>query len=508
MNPEPSLTLDGESLTCRGLAEAAARPAPAVALAPAARRRLTAARGVVTDALAAGEAVYGLTTGLGARATQRLSEAELAAFSWQTLRGRALSLGAPLPAEQVRAAMIVRLNTLGRGGAGCDPAVADHLAACLAAGLTPLVRESGSIGASDLLLGATLGLALVGEGEMADAAGRVGPSAEVLRAAGLEPLAPGPRDGLALANHSSFSGALAALYAVRAETALEAVQRTAALSMEGFRANLSPLDPAGLALRPQAGQAEAAAGLRALLAGSGLEAPGAARRLQDPLSFRTLPQTHGAGFAALAVAAAAAQDEINGASDNPAVLLDESGSGSGRVVSTGAFQTPWLTVALEGLSRALAQVAQLLVARLAKLLAERFTGLPLFLARPGADSNGFAPLMKLAEALLAELLQAAQPVPLWPSVNAEGVEDALTNAPLAARQGLRLLEAFERLLAIEALVAAQAVELRGCADSLSPALAPLLPGIRRHAAPLAEDRPLAAEVEALAAAFREGALVG
>ncbi|MEX2630756.1 MAG: aromatic amino acid lyase [Tistlia sp.] len=496
-----TLLLDGESLTCRALAAAAATARPAVGLDGPARERLAAARAVVTRALASGEAVYGLNTGLGARATQRLSAEELAAFSLQTLRGRALSLGAPLPAEVVRAAMIVRLNTLGRGAAGCDPAVAAFLETCLARGLTPLVREGGSIGASDLLLGATLGLALVGEGELVDSTGRVGPAAEVLRAAGLAPLALGPRDGLALANHSSFSGALAALFVARAETALTAVQQAAALSMEGFRANLSPLDPAALALRPQPGQAQAAEGLRRLLAGGGLEAPGAARRLQDPLSFRTLPQTHGAGFAALETARAAAEAEINGASDNPAVLL-----GEGRVVSNGAFQTPWLTLAAETLSRALAQVAVLLVARCSKLLAERFTGLPLFLARPGADSNGFAPVMKLAEALLAEVLLAAQPVAIWPSVNADGVEDALTNAPLAARQGLRLLAAFERLVAIEAVIAAQAVELRGCATTLSPALGEVLARVRRHSPALAEDRPLAAEIEALSAAIRGGAL--
>lgn len=501
-----ALILDGEGLTCRALAEAAARPRLRARLSPAAQARLLEARAVVTRALESGEAVYGLTTGLGARATERLSNETLAAFSRQTLRGRALAMGTPLPAESVRAAMIVRLNGLGRGAAGCAPAVADFLVACLERGLTPVVRETGSIGASDLLLGATLGLALAGEGELQDADGRRGSSAELIAAAGLAPLDLGPRDGLALANHSSFSGALAALAVARAGTALEALQCTAALSMEGFRANLSPLDAAALALRPQPGQEAAAAGLRRLFEGSTLAAPGAARRLQDPLSFRTLPQTHGAAFAALEIARVAAEAEINGASDNPAVLLGPGQPGGGRVVSTGAFQTPWLTLAVETSSRALAQAAVLLVARCSKLLSERFTGLPLFLARPGADSNGFAPVMKLAEALLAEVLQHAQPVVVWPSVNAEGVEDALTNAPLAARNGLRLLEALERLIAVEAAIAAQAVELRGAAAGLSDALAGTLSTVRRHLAPLVEDRPLSAELEVLAGAVRRGEL--
>src|SRR5690554_2382003 len=181
-----ALRLDGETLTCHVLAEAAGQPRLRVEIAEKARRRLTEARAVVNRALESGEAVYGLTTGLGARATERLSNEALAAFSLQTLRGRALTMGAPLAPEIVRAAMIVRLNGLTRGAAGCSPAVADFLAACLEAGLSPVVRETGSIGASDLLLGASLGLALVGEGELEDADGRRGPGRELLRAAGLE----------------------------------------------------------------------------------------------------------------------------------------------------------------------------------------------------------------------------------------------------------------------------------------------------------------------------------
>ena len=154
-------------------------------------------------------------------------------------------------------------------------------------------------------------------------------------------------------------------------------------------------------------------------------------------------------------------------------------------------------MALEAVARALLQVATALAARLSTLLSSRFTELPLFLATPGSDSNGFAPVMKIVEALLAEIAHAAQPVALWPSLNADGVEDSLTNAPLAAKNLTRLVERFAHLVAIELLVACQAAELRG-AEPQPTALASLREAIRKVAPPLTEDRPLGDDIERLA----------
>ncbi len=489
------LLLTGDGLSVEELA-AVARGGQLVAIDPAGETRLEAARRVVEAALAAGEPVYGLNTGLGARASESLTGEALQAFSYQTIRGRAQALGGPLPAEAVRAAMLVRLNGFLRGASGVSPAVAHGLRDCLNAGVTPVVGETASIGAGDLCWMASLARAVIGEGEMQDASGRVGPAGEVLRSAGLAPLVLGPKDGLALANNSGMTAGLAGLAVAEAARLIDAQQAATALSLEAFRANLSPLDPAVLAARPQTGQAEAAAQLRALLAGSALLEPGAARRLQDPLSLRNVAQIHGAALAALAWARGAAEQEINGSGDNPVVLLEEE-----RMLSGGGYHTPLLTLALESLSRALLQVAKAQVARLSKLLSPRFSDLPLFLATPGSHSNGFAPLMKVVEALVAEIAHLSQPVALWPSLNADGVEDCLTNAPLAAKSLSQLLGAERRLVAIELIVACQAADLRGL-TSLPPALEVLRSQVRDLVPPLETDRPLGQEIERLSEALQ------
>jgi len=494
-SPRPVHRLTGSDLTCEAL-EQAARLDADVALCEGGASRMAAARSLIDEAVDQALPVYGVTTGLGAKVGEVLSGEALAAFSWQTLRGRAHAVGAAMPADQVRAAMIVRLNTFLRGAAGVSPDVARHLEACLRAGLAPVVGETASVGAGDLVWNATWALALMGEGPIADATGTVRPGAEALAAAGIAPPELGPRDGLALANNASFSAALATLGVARAARLFEAVQTAAALSMEGFRANLSPLDADVLALRPQPGQEEAAAGLRERLAGSGLWQEGAARRLQDPLSLRNIVQVHGAVHAALGFAREAAEMEINGASDNPVVLVDQN-----RIVSGGAYHTPHLTNAVETLSRALVQLTVMQLARISKMVSARFTDLPLFLARPEGNSNGFAPVMKTAEALAMEVVHAAAPAPQWSSINADGVEDSMTGTPTAAKALLRLLGHARRLCALELIVAAQAVDLRGA--EVAPGMRMIHGRIRGFSPRLVDDRPLGGEIDAVAEVLDE-----
>ncbi len=456
-------------------------------------QRMRVARRVVEKALEEGEAVYGLTTGLGARVTERLAVEELTAFSYQTVRGRAHAVGPPLASEYVRAAMIVRLNTLLKGASGASPATAGFLRECLNQGLTAVIGETASIGAGDLCWGATLALSLIGEGEMTDRYGTAGPAGELLARTGLRPLVLGPRDGLALANHSSFSAAIGAIGVWRARQLFVATQAASVLSLEAFGANLSAFDPSILTLRPQPGQSEAAGQILRLLEGSRLSNHDNARRLQDPISLRNIPQVHGSALASIGFAREAVEAEINGASDNPAIDV-----ASGTARSTGAYHTPHLTIAIETQSRALTHVAALQVARISKMLSHRFTELPLFLASPGANSNGFAPVMKVAEALFAEIQHLAQPVPVWPSVNADGAEDGLTNAPLAVKNAAALVNKSRLLTAIELIVATQAAELRDLGDSIAPRLKALTSVVRSVSGPLVEDRPLGRDIEAVA----------
>ncbi len=464
-----------------------------VSLAPAALERMAAARAVVEDHLSRNAPVYGLTTGLGSRVTHRLPRETLAAFSVQTLRGRANAVGPRLPAPVVRAVMLARLNGLLAGGSGADPKVAEQLASFLNRALHPAIPSIGSIGAGDLCVLAHLGLALIGDADAEiEAEGRVLPADEALARAGIAALTLAPKDGLAICNASAFTAGQAALALARAEDLLQTLQVSAALSMEGFRANLSPLDPRAVAARPAPGQVWAADQVMKLLAGGALVTPGAARRVQDPISLRCVAQVHGSLRAAIDFARPAVAAELNGACDNPLVLADD-----GQIISTGNFHTPALALALETLAQAIAQTAALSVSRTCRLLIERLSGLPANLSPHGPTSSGFAPLLKVAESLLQDIRHKAQPAPIDLRWAADGVEDDLTNAPLAARKLSESLESLVLVAACELIVAAQAVELSK-AEPLGRGTAAALAVVRDVVPPLDEDRPHGRAVERLA----------
>ncbi len=488
--------MDRESLILTGFdleparVAGVARDGLPVEMAPEALERMALSRAVVETHVDENIPVYGLTTGLGPRVTHRLSRAEMAEFSELTVLARSTALGPALPRDQTRALLLVRLNGLLAGGAGASLEIADALARLLNRGLHPVVPSVGSVGASDLCQMAHLGLALLGEGEM-EAGGRRLPAREALREAALEPLRLGPKDGLAICNASAATAGRAALVLHDAGGLLDLAQVAAALSMEGFRANTSPITAEAAAARPQPGQEYAAAGLRRLLDGGALLDPGAARRLQDPISLRCVSAVHGSLKAALDFLEPILDADLNGSADNPLVLFEEE-----RIVSTGNFHTPALALGLDTLAMALAQAAALSVSRSVALLAERLSGLPGTLSPQGLSRSGMAPLLKTGEALLAEVRHLAQPVPhdlRWP---ADGVEDDITNAPLAARKAGDIVWRLRQILAIELMVAAQAVDLAE-PPSLGRGTEIAHDLVRGVVDGLDEDRPLAPDVVAL-----------
>jgi histidine ammonia-lyase len=485
------LPLTGSDLTPEALV-AVARGRRPVALAAEALARMAASRDVVERYLAEGRPAYGLTTGLGPRVVERVPREELAAFSGIMVLGRAQAVGEKLPADVVRAAMLARANGLALGGAGAQSAVAEALVALLNAGVHPVVPSIASVGAADLCLMAHIGLALIGEGE-AELGGTVLPAAVALAQAGLAPLALGPKDGLAICSANAVSAGHGALVLVDGAALLAQADLAAALTMEGFRANLTPIDARAAAARPAPGQAETAARLRGFLAGGALTEPGAARRVQDPLSLRCVSQVHGSLWAALGFARAALEPELNGAGDNPLVLIEAQ-----EMISTGNFHTPALALAFDTLGLAFAQVANLAVNRVQRLLTERFSGLPAGLTARNMTRVGFGAATKTLEALAVEIRHLANPVSVDQRAGADNVEDDTTNAPYAVAKTARIVERLRLVTAFELIVAAQAVELakvprlgRGT-EAAYRALRALVP-------PLDEDRPLGAEVERVAA---------
>jgi histidine ammonia-lyase len=513
-----TLVLGGGQLGVAELVEVA-RAGRRLAFSPAARRRIVAQHRLVELAVAGGQAVYGVTTGLGSRVTQALAHEALAERGAQIVRGRAHALGEALPTEVVRGALAARCASLAHGGSGISPAVAELLLELCNRNVHPVIPSLGSVGASDLCQMAHVGLVVIGEGS-AEQDGNVLSGAEALRRAGLVPAALEVRDGLALCSSSAVTLSQAALGLHDVGRLLGEIELAASCSFEGFRANTNVLHPGVQQARPAPGQGESARRLLELLAGSDLVEAGVPRRLQDPVSFRCLPQVHGALRAALALLGDAVLAELNGAPDNPLVLGDDAelrseadehgtndptqaGTRSGRavpevgsVVPSGNFHTAALGLGLETTSLALARVAGLSTRRAQRLLSARVSGLPERLVAEGAQRSGFGPLMKVAHALLGDVVHLATPVPVIAEMDSEAEDDAST-APWAARRLRAMLPLVHRLAAIEALVACQAVELAAPAR-IAEAPRQLLAEVRNKVPPLLEDRPLAGDVEIVA----------
>jgi histidine ammonia-lyase len=336
----------------------------------------------------------------------------------------------------VRAAMVCLVNGFAKGATGVRPELAEMLVRALNSGLVPAVRSLGSVGQADL-------------GPLADLAeGLVRETGFVLE----------DNEGLALINNNAFATGWAALAELAAEQLLGEADVAAALDLEAFAANLSPLHPVVTEIRPHPGLAVTIRRLRALLAGSSLFEPGNARNLQDPLTFRSIPQILGAARDALAYVRNTIETEMNSAQANPAVALAER-----RIVSVGNLDIVPVAAALDLARIALAPVVTAAAERTVKLLQSPVSGLPAGLAaEPDTGEDALAEFAGAAQAIAAEARTLAHPVSfeVVSSSKAEGIEDRTTMAPLSARRLAEMADLAARVVALELLVAAQAIDLR------------------------------------------------
>ena len=424
-----------------------------VTLAPAARERIRASRAVVDAVLASGAAVYGLTTGVGHLKDTRLPDGELVAFQAFLLGSHAAGVGDPAPDEVVRAAMFTRLAGLARGGAGASPAVADVLRDMLNAGVHPVIETGGSVGAGDLGQMATIGLVAVGGGS-ARLRGAVLPGAEALAGAGITPLTLAPKDGLALLSANGLSVGRGALVVDRAARIAAAADVATAVSLEAFRGNVSPLQPAVGAAKPYPGQLASARRQLEALAGGDLTAPGAARSVQDPLSFRVAAQVNGALRDYVEAAGRAVETELNSASDNPLV-----GAESGEMIHNGNFHPMVMAIAFDALRVAIAHAGMLSERRMSHLW-------DLFFAAGGIPPAGTVELYGMslrysAAALVGDLRHLAGPATLDVPPLDQSIEDHATGAPAAVARTADALDALAGILAIELLLAADIIAVTG-----------------------------------------------
>jgi histidine ammonia-lyase len=414
------------------------------------RAVIAASRAVVDQALARNDAVYGLTTQVGHGKDTRLNEEQIRSEQMFLVMSHSGGIGPPLPTPHVRAALAVRLNGIARGGSGASIAAAEVLAAMLNAGVHPIVPAIGSVGAADLGQMAGIAQVAIGVGR-AEYQGEELPGGEALERAAIPPLVLSGKDGLALISANGVSVGHAALVVARAERAADAADAAAAVSMEATGANPSILHPAVARAKPIPGQVAAADHLRELLEGSDLLQPGGPRSVQDALSFRVVPQVHGALREFITTARDAVTVELNASDDNPLISVPDQ-----IMISNGNFHPMVLAIACDALRIALAHVGQLSERRMAHLWDGCMQQLTATLPTTGLSLP--MPMYGLqlrypAAAVFPELKQLAAPATLDTPPLDLGVEDHHTAAPLSVRKTDAALGTLEDLLAIELLLA-------------------------------------------------------
>jgi len=496
-------SLNGEDLGVADVWAVAVERAP-VALDERAREHMRAARALVERAAhGASEHTYGVNTGFGRFVNRAIPEELTEELQVRLLRSHACGVGERYADEIVRAAMLLRANTLAKGYSGARVETVELLLECLNRGLVPAVPARGSVGASgDLAPLAHLALPLIGEGE-AWVDGERLTGAEALSRVGLAPTRLAAKEGLSLVNGTQFMAAVGALGLVRARRLAKTADLACALSLEALQGSRTSFLPQIQALRPLRGQAAAAANVLRLLEGSAIiESHRWCDKVQDAYSLRCAPQVHGAARDLLDYVDYTVSTELNAATDNPLVLVEEE-----LLVSNGNFHGQPLAFALDALAMAVSELASISERRVERLVNPNLSdGLPAFLTADGGLNSGFMIPQYVAAALVSENKVLCHPASVDSIPTSAGQEDHVSMGNAAGLKALQVLGNAERALAIELLAGAQAVEF----------LAPLEPGagvaavrrfVRSLSPRLGDDRSLAADIEAVASAIRDGSAV-
>jgi histidine ammonia-lyase len=494
-----AVRLTGEDLTPADVWKVAVEGAGAE-LDDSARKKMAASRAVVERALARDGPTYGVTTGFGRFVSTPVPGELSEELQLRLLRSHACGVGEPYPDEIVRAAMLMRANALAKGYSGARADVAELLLKVLDHDVLPEVPSRGSVGASgDLAPLAHLALPLVGEGR-ARVDGELLEGGEALGRVGLEPIRLQAKEGLSLVNGTQFMGAFAALGHVRAQRLARIADVACALSVEALQASRESYLPEIHALRPLHGQKASAANILALLDGSAIiEAHRWCDRVQDAYSLRCAPQVHGASRDLLEYVEYTTRTELNSATDNPLVIAED-----GTMLLNGNFHGQPLGFALDALAIAVSELANISERRTERLVNPTLSeGLPAFLAPNGGLNSGFMIPQYVAAALVSENKALSHPASVDSIPTSAGQEDHVAMGNASGLKAWQVLANAERVLAIELLAGAQAIEFH----------APLEPGmggrsarelIRSLSPRVRDDRSLADDIETVAGAIRDG----
>ncbi|MEE4270811.1 MAG: histidine ammonia-lyase [Thermoanaerobaculales bacterium] len=486
-----SVTVDGRSLTIERV-EAVARGGASVTFDSGARTKVAASRRVVDEILSSGTVAYGINTGFGRLAEVRIPPDQLEQLQLNLLRSHACGVGEPFPEDVVRAMLLLRANVLATGHAGCRPVVVERVLDLLGARVHPVVPSLGSVGASgDLAPLAHLALPLVGEGR-ARVNGETLSGGEALKRAGLEPVVPAAKEGLALINGTQASAAVGALALVDASRLLDAADVICALTLDALAGTDAAFEPSVHEARPHPGQIESARRLHRLLDGSAIrDSHRDCGRVQDAYSLRCSPQVHGASRDAFQHARRVLEIELNSATDNPMVFAD------GRIISGGNFHGAPIAAVFDYLAATLTDLASISERRFARMVDASLSGLPRFLVEDAGLNSGFMMVQVSAAALVSECKTLSHPASVDSIPTSAGQEDHVSMSTWASRKLARVVELVRKVLGMELLAAAQALEFHRPLTT-SPALEDVVRRLRDRVPRYEDDRFFADDMEAAA----------
>jgi histidine ammonia-lyase len=437
--------------------------------------------------------VYGVNTGFGKLAEVAISAEDASELQVNLLRSHACAVGDPLPVATVRAMMLLRANALAKGYSGIRPETLQLLLDCLNHGIHPYVPSQGSLGASgDLAPLAHLSLLLIGEGRV-HYRGEWIAGAQALKMAGLNPVKLAAKEGLALINGTQAMTGIGSLALYRAQKLANFADGVAALTMEALRGIHDVFLQELHALRPHSGQVENAGRMRAWLQGSLLTTAQGELRVQDAYSLRCIPQVHGASRQSLDHVHTVMQVELNAATDNPLVLPEID-----QILSGGHFHGQPVALVMDFMKIAVAELANISERRCERLVNPMLSGMPAFLARTPGLSSGLMILQYVAASLVSENKVLAHPASVDSIPSSGNQEDHVSMGTTAARQADQIISNSARVLAIEAIAAAEAITIQGFHDRLAPATKSLFEWIRARVAPVQEDRSLGQDIEQVA----------
>ncbi len=488
------VVVDGKSLTIESAVEVAEQGA-AVRASPQSLKRMERFRALLEQKLARGDVVYGVNTGFGSLADKVVRPEHIDELQLNLIRSHSAGVGSPLPAVVVRTAMLVRLNSLLNGNSAARKEVAELIVGMLNKGITPLVPEYGSLGASgDLVPSAHMALAMVGEGK-AYFKGRLTDSGQALSAGRLKPITLHAKEGLSLINGTAFTTALGCVAVHRGKTLLDAANSTLAVTAEVLGACSQSFDERLTHVKLDPGQEQVAKQIRGLLKGS--------RRIrsepvpQDPYSIRCTPQVHGSVADALGFARKTVVNEMNSVSDNPVLCEDES------VLHGGNFHAQPVAMSLDLLSLALSYLGVISLARIHYLLKRTPPESRYMAGKPGLES-GLMILEYTATSLVSDSSTRVYPASSYPASVSGGIEDHASHGVNAGMKTLAVAANVSRILAVELICASN---ILGANESGISAHAKEVSDFVRAISPLLRgDRAQGSEIESLAAETLGGRL--